>query len=385
MKRKIMPLWFADVIACENVLSKMAENGFHLTDFKPFFGIFSFEEGEKAAERYRICLAGNCGGNPPKGLLSKGWERVCGGRNYYVAKTDDFSAEPPSYKSWKTLNRVVMVISLFIFCWCLGVFVGSGGRFIIDSFTAFEAVHILMFVLSLVIMAAGLKANRKLSKTDINLHLTGVIKTIPEENFIYTKQQEKQMLRSGEMLKKSPLGWFYSPDSAEKMVEEMAKKGWLFYRFNTMGTVFYFVKSQPQKIKFVVDYQNEASSEYFTQCIDDGWKLEFTSAARAMSFVIWSKKYGSDEETPEFYTDGQSVIKRARRTAYTFGISMGAVILAAVFILYAAFTKAGEMGDFVFIVVPMYILVLLEYGVFFYKVVSYYIRMKRKYRGAEKI
>lgn len=380
MSSKIhMPLWFLDIIATEEKLGQLACEGQVVTDFSPEGGVFTLEEGEKKPLRYRICK----GEAAPKGLLSSGWRQVWAGKKYYIAVHDDPEVSAvPDYRSWKTANRLTLIILFFIFCctfgFCIGAVGGSGGT-VLEKFPPFFTAMMILSGVSLLAMIYFFTVNRKLSKFNKELNLTGkgAIKTIPKENFIYTPEQEKQMLKSGEMIKKSPLGWFYAPDKAEETVEKMAREGWRFYRFDPLGTTFYYIKQDPCKLRFVVDYQNEATDEYFAAAIDDGWKLEFTSAVRMGSFIVWSKEY--EEEVPEFYSDMDDKLRRARRTALALGIPM---VLFAVFCIiflfkFSQIVEEEDISEFIFFV-AMYLAVAAEYSVFGTKAIGYYMRIKKK-------
>ena len=388
--KKFFPLWYVDIIKTEQKLSRLSEKGLHMTGLSYFMGIFSFEKGKDRRERYRICPAKGCGGEPPKGLAAGGWEKVCGGKNYYVVKNPDPDAENvPSYSKWKTYNRVSLYAAFMLFCFVLGLL----SSFIMNALEALDAGELSLtssdIIAFFLILTVGLLpmirlfiSNRRLAKTDTDLELKGkVIKTIPEENFLYTPKEEKQMLKDGRMMKKFPIGWFYSPDRAEEMVEKLAAEGWKFYRFNQLGTVFYFVKSEPCKLKIVVDYQNEAKDEYFLNGKDDGWKLEFTSVSRLQCFVVWSKEYEGDE-APEFYSDGETKLKHARRMAYTFGTMLTLFAFMMIFSLsiMAIDFMTESMAMFVYIVL-LFMLVMVECGVFASRAIGYYIRTKRIYNN----
>lgn len=395
MKKKFFPFWFADIIKTEEKLSRLSEKGLHMTGFSPVTGIFTFEEGDNKREKYRICPAKGCSGEPPKGLLTGGiggaggWEKVCGGKDHYVVKNSDpDTRNVPSYAKWKTYNRISLYAAFLIFCFIFGVL---NGYFmgLLDSldegtfeFSISEAIaFLLIFTVAFVPMIRLFISNRRLAKTDTDLKLKGkVLKTIPEENFIYTSEEEKQMIKEGKIMKKVPIGWFYAPDKAEEMVEKYAAEGWKFYRFNNLGTVFYFVKSEPCRIKFVVDYQNEAKDEYFQSGKDDGWKLEFTSISKLQCFVVWSKEYGSGEEAPEFYSDREMRLKHAKRMALTFGLLFavcGFIIIASgLSIMWEDMQESAPM--FIYFI-ALYSVIFVEFTAFAAKTIGFYIRTKRKY------
>lgn len=383
MINKFFPLWYADIISTEKKLSRLAENGLHLTGFSPATGVFVFEEGDKSSVRYRICYAKGCGGKPPKGISESGWEPVCGNKNYYVVKNTDPNAEKvPSYSSWKTVNRAALLAAFLVICFFTG-FAGGAAAAAADAGENIFSDPVILFgtvvsAAALAVLIIAFKGNRSLAKTDTDLKLADtVIKTIPAENFRYSEEEEKRMLRDGRMIKKLRLAWIYAPDKAEQWVEEMAAKGWRFYRFNTTGIEFYFVKSEPVKLKFIADYQNEATEEYFQSCRDDGWHLEYTSVTRIMSFVIWSREY-EGEEPPEIYTDAAGAISHARRLALSIGLPMTLVAaVAAAVIAVNLFFCAPEERDIPMAVI--YFILGFEYGLFGSKSIGYYIRTVKKY------
>ncbi|MCM1522993.1 MAG: DUF2812 domain-containing protein [Ruminococcus sp.] len=383
MINKFFPLWYADIISTEKKLSRLAENGLHLTGFSPAAGVFVFEEGEKRNVRYRICYAKGCCGKPPKGISESGWEPVCGNKNYYVVKNTDPNAEKvPSYSSWKTVNRAALLAAFLVICFFIG-FTGGAAAGAADAGENIFSDPVILFgtvisAAALAVLIIAFKGNRSLAKTDTDLKLADtVIKTIPAENFRYSEEEEKRMLKDGRMIKKLRLAWVYAPDKAERWVEEMAANGWRFYRFNTTGIEFYFVKSEPVKLKFIADYQNEATEEYFQSCRDDGWHLEYTSVTRIMSFVIWSREY-EGEEPPEIYTDAAGVISHARRLALSIGLPMTLVAAVAVAVIAVnVFFCAPEERDIPMAVI--YFILGVEYGLFGSQSIGYYIRTVKKY------
>lgn len=384
--KRFMPLWFADIISTEEKLRSLAEKGYHLNSFSPLSGMFIFEEGEQKAKRYRICKFSKGSSTVPKGLIRNGWEEVCKGKVFYTVLHSDPNVESvPSYDSWKTANRFVIILVLMIMCYVIGFFLGFGAA-VIEKGTYEELtapgsiIHICILIVSAMIMAISIKANRKLSKTNTDLNLAGsVIATIPKENFIYTPEEEKAMLKARTMMKKTILGWFYAPDKAEEYVENMARQGWKFYRFDKMGLTFFFIKCEPCLLKFVVDYQQEATDGYFASAKDDGWKLEFTSAVRSMSYTIWSQEYDEEENAPMFYSDDESNYRRAKRSFLTIALPM--LISAVLFTLFIVSISADLFDGFMFTalgIIILYIILISEFLFFGIKSLGYFIRMRKK-------
>lgn len=387
MKTKIMPFWFVDIISTEKKLSAFAEKGLALKDFSPVTGKFTFEETDSTKAVYRICLSKGCMGKCPKGLAESGWEQVCGNGDFYAVRcTDQNPVKVPSYKSWKTLNRVTMLVCFFLFSFAVGFMAGAANDAGSPAKMAQMITHdpvltaaLIMSVISIILFIIGAASNSKLKKTDTDLEFADTfLKTVPKENFTYNAFDEDKMLKEGTMIRKYRYAWTYAPDKTEEWVEKMAAEGWRFYRFDTTGNCFYFVKSEPVKLKFVADYQNEATDEYFTSCKDDGWHLEFTSIMRVMSFVIWSKEYEGDTP-PEFYSDPESKLRHAKRLALTIGIPTAAVLICAVSIVIDnLFFSPPEEADISLAV--GYLTFSVIYSIIGGNSVGYYIRTRKKYK-----
>ncbi len=386
MKKKFFPFWFINVISTEEKLMKLSGNGLHLSDMSYYKGVFVFEEGEQKQERYRICPSKGCGGEPPKGLAESGWERVCGGKNYYVVKNPDPDVKNvPAYDKWKTCNRLWLYGTYMLFCFALGVIIGFFSNVLYNDKTPTPcetAAIVILLTVTLIPMIILFKANRRLAKTDTDLGLGGkVFKTVPKENILYTPEEEKQMLKDGRMMKKFLPGWFYAPDKTAEMVEKLALEGWKFYRFDEVGIGMYFIKSEPCHLIFVTDYQNEARDEYFTNAREDGWKLEFTSITRIQCLVVWTKEYAEGDEPPRFYSDMEEMLKYARRMAITFGLGfffLVAVIAFDISIYRDMYTESPFLAVFMPV---MCVALMAELGFFGGKTLGFYIRTKKKYNN----
>jgi hypothetical protein len=61
--------------------------------------------------------------------------------------------------------------------------------------------------------------------------------------------------KQGQLIKKTKIGWFYSPDIAEKWLEKMEEEGYNLVSMSNLGNSFYFVKGEAKKVKYHVDFQ----------------------------------------------------------------------------------------------------------------------------------
>lgn len=381
MTVKFMPFWFADVVKSEEKLSRLASEGLMLTGFKPY-GLFTFEQGEAEQVRHRIVREKKCEGRVSKRLTENGWVKCADSRNYYIIKNADKETEAePSYKSWVTLYRTLQTIIFFCICFVVGMFIGAGAATLEDIATKEIHWHTLIvpFVLSVIFILFWRKIHKSNKKVlDKNPDAVKFDFTIPEENFIYTKEQEKVMLKSKEMIKKSPFFWVAAPDKAEAMVEKMAAEGWKFYRFDKLGQDFYFIKSEPCKLRFIVDFQAEISEDYIAITKENGWKLEFASVTKKDGYCIWSREYADGEEIPELYSDNESALNHAKNYLKKMIIPLAVDVILAVMLIIWCFTDDLGMTPFKIGFVIFMAVIALEYGFFAIKSLGYYSRLRKK-------
>ena len=380
--KRFMPFWWFDAVRTEDKLNALAKKGTILRGMGDL-GVFEFESGAPAEYVHRCVFLPGCRGKVPAGLQEKGWETVCARTNCYIVRNRDTHAGI-SYEREKKANNISIAVLFFLMCGVFGYLSGYlGAAADHSSETDFSelAGAIVVFTLMCLLMIALVTVHSHLSKKGDALKLGGAIKTIPEENFIYTKEQEKQMKREGTLKTSFRPGWFYSPDKAGEYVENMAQKGWKFYRLDEAGVVFYFVKSEPCHIAFVTDYQNHADDGYFTMAKDDGWKLEFTSVSRVMGFSMWTKTYADGEEEPEFYSDTETAYQQSKKLLIAFGIPFGMIMVCiALFgsIIISNMLAEEETGGFLAAITGIYSVLFVEFAVFFVKIAGYFLRMRKR-------
>ncbi|MBR4225106.1 MAG: DUF2812 domain-containing protein [Oscillospiraceae bacterium] len=377
---KCCPMWIADPVGSEKQLDVLAEKGWRLTSMN-FFGVCTFEESSPRHVHHRIVLEK---GGVTKGASEKGWECLYQGKVFYVAATEK-DLEPISYAAHKKIHSIIKMIFFLLLMAFFGYFLGMWmasidyAKSLAELFSIGEAVVLTAMLAVIATWVHFAVGGKKMPKSDIELG--GYMKTIPKENFAYDKKTERRMIKEGRMKAVLKLGWFYAPDKAEEWVEKMALDGWVFYRFDPMGSTFYFLKEDgPAKLRFAVDYQNHSSDEYYEMTKEEGWKLEFTSVTRTMGFSIWSKRWDDEDTRPEFYSDIESEYARAKRFAITFGISIGAMIPVVISIVALYLTEIGTDDTLpamlTFLVV--YALLMVEYLVFFARIMGYYLRVRKR-------
>lgn len=382
MTVKNMPFWFFDLKKTEEKLSEYAEEGLFPVAFKAS-GKFTLEERTSEKARFRIVRSKGCRGKAPRGIIEKGWINDTGSKNYYIVHKDKVESMP-SYKGQISAYRALQTAGFFVICFMIGSIFGTSMAVLedVEKGEAEPFIILLSIIPELIgILVAWLftlkiyNANKKLlaeSEDSIKINFT-----IPEENFVYTKEQEKQMLKSGQMKKKTPLAWITAPDKTEEWVEKMATQGWKFYRLSKWANTFYFIKSEPCKLKFFIDYQKDIDDDYIINAKDGGWKLEFLSVTRHEGYCIWSKEYADDE--PMFYSDSDSALQHAKKYFLSMILPMILVFILYIFIVVdilfiSEFTATA--AQIMMLVFGAF--VIAESGLFSVRSLGYLLRLKKK-------
>lgn len=390
MTTKTLPFWKLDVVKTEKKLEKMAEDGLILSGFKG--RRFSFKNGEPTKIRYAICRDQNGGGEVPKRLSEHRWEKVDTSKKHTIlSNTATTDVPAPSTANWVSYYRKLQA---FITC-VIAFFVGfiyaevssllnadPGKRMGFAVVIGCVSVLACFFVFLLLRIHHSNKKLLAVRSDTVKFKLT-----VPVENFVYTKEEEKAMRRAGTMKKKSKSLWLLSPDKTAEMIDRYAQEGWILYRMNRGGDCFYFVKGELCRVKFVMDFLHEITDEYISLTQEDGWKLEYTSAVHTDAFCMWSKIYAEGEPEPDIYTDKESQMEKVK-TYYkkTMSSYLSSTIVFLLCSVGLACMKLFVFGDVIpfnildvlFLVCCGYLAIL--YGILTIGTVCYYKRMKKKFQ-----
>ena len=392
MTTKFRPFWFADIIATEKWLEANAEKGQHLNSYS-FSGKFTFEDGEPESKQIRLIYDRHCNGKAPKGTIEKGWEQICSTKRSYAVKNADRSAKL-SYTGFQTIIRLIMFFLYFVMCFCVGTLLGSALAFVdkaekiigegrVGEFFIRNLQFYIPFTVALVIVIRIHASLKKISRVD-ETRVKGNMRTLPEEVFKYTKEEEKQLIRDGQIIKRTKIGWFYDPDIARTFVEEMAQKGWKLYHLDEMGNAFYFEKAEPCHIEFVTDLCDNISEEYIDGIKADGWTLQFMSMARILSYAMWTKEYTGVR--PEFYSDSDTEYRQKKKYFLLTGLPLllfGVVCLVleilAVYGLVSGELEIEKNTDLIPVIINMmiYLFVGIEMWAFGLRGLKYFLNSRK--------
>lgn len=326
---KHKPFYWVDIFKTEKYLSDLSADGLFLCGMNFFTGDMYFEREEPCRKSYVIRRSPKCGGAVPRKMREDGWRSVCGNRNNYAAEHDGEVSITPSCRSYRKMISVLKILCFYIALFFIGYISGFLTGFTEEGIPVkgdegYSSFWIILSVTALITAAVVIGCIiayirlRKCGKVYDNILKveTDIDFTIPRENFIYTKAEEKQLRREKKLVRRIRMGWHFSPDITEKYVEQMERKGWNFYRFSKLGHTFFFIKGSPRNVRFAVDYQNDISDEYLLSNMEAGWKLQFKSVTKVGGYIVWLKEY--EGEPPQFYSDGDSMLRHARTVMITY-------------------------------------------------------------------
>ena len=216
------------------------------------------------------------------------------------------------------------------------------------------------------------KTNKQLEKLcgdTLNLSFT-----TPTE-ILLEKEVENKLFRENKIIRKLRIAWIYAPDKVEIWLEKMASNGFILYKMSKLGNSFYFIKDEPKKIKFCIDYQSKAYPQYFNLNKECGWQLIFTSLSRLQSLNVWAQEY--THSPPLFYSDAETRLKQAKTFALTYSL-----LFFPACILYAFFIAFSFCFDYGSSFMPLsniiiYLLLIFECGFFAARTILYYFRVKK--------
>lgn len=106
-------------------------------------------------------------------------------------------------------------------------------------------------------------------------------------------------------------GFAFSEESDMEKLKNYAKKGWILE--SIVGGFFYKLKKdKPKDIEYSLDYQNEASDEYFNIFLEAGWK-------HVLSMGNEIHIFSAEEGTKPIYSDRESEIDKYTRIKKQMG------------------------------------------------------------------
>ena len=395
MMKVFRPFWSYDVKKTETWLSNMAKKGYILVGLNRWTRCFFFRKGESKNITCRVGYDKIQGASLSNSLLEEGWIKVIQSGNWYVISNEKPLLQIKSTSVREGIikhNKMIMYIfsAILIYFTFIAIFNLSIVSFALFQNVPNEVVESPMWILTYSLLGLGVaifvlaiysvikinKTNKYLIGEKSNKHQE--VKVIEER---ISKEKEKQLKRSGQVVVKRKFGWMYSPDRLEKWLETMEELGYNLYRVSRLGTTFYFIIGSPRKVSYCADYQNISDEGYYDMHREAGWNSVFISYSSIQKWTIWSKEYSLAEERPLIYSDKSYHLKHARKVAIAYTIlflplTIMYILNLGVFIGWM-FNKGTTTLNLLNTV--MFLLCILIFGSFTVRTWLYYMRLRKGY------
>ncbi|HEY2492522.1 MAG TPA: DUF2812 domain-containing protein [Paenibacillus sp.] len=398
LNKVFRPFWSYDVNKTEEWLSSMAEKGYHFEKLNRGARYFHFKKGDLKKITYRIGYDKLQGDSLSSALLNAGWMKIVQSGHWYVLANENLHEQiktSPVREGIIKHNRVIMYIfgSILIYLTTMSILFGTiislvafsqGGPFrVVESpywilTTFYMSALLALWVLSIYSVIKINKTNNKLineNKQQNKLH------RVYHNEGRLSKDAEKKLNISGQMVIQRKFGWMYAPDKLEKWLETMEEQGHNLYRISKTGTVFYFLKGSPLKVSYCADYQNIADESYFDIHRDSGWKSAFISCSSFQKWTLWSCEYLEGEERPQIYSDKSHHLKHARRIAITYSCLFLPLVIMNIFNISTSMELMldNNIDNIQLMSIISVMLVILTLGSFSVRTWLYYMRLRKRY------
>lgn len=251
----------------------------------------------------------------------------------------------------------------------------EGGSNIVESPMWIVTYLVMAIVLGSVIF--GIYSTVKITRTNRQLQGTGNAAASMHQNL--DTHAEKDLKKAGRLVKKVKFAWIYSPDKMEQWLEAMELKGFHLLRVNKIGNVFYFIKGEPRRVAYRVDYQRGPTESYFAIHREAGWKEKFVSYSNLENWTIWSQAYEEGQERPQLYSDRSSRLKHAKRIAITYTAMFFPFVAFYTYFIINMIKSADTIQDGVlWNSSAMFMIAILLFGTFIVRIWAYYGRLRKR-------
>ncbi|MCL2798380.1 MAG: DUF2812 domain-containing protein [Firmicutes bacterium] len=331
-----------DILACERWLNGMHREGDALAYADLGAGRFFFIRAESATVFYRIGSKPADAPVPPEFTEGGRFTEICASERRFILKTE--LADPPLSPSYEgELNRALKIKSRAAsFLVGYGVIFGVLAALIISFLVSYSVTE--KFDLAMVIVFSVLLSLFFIPLIPGILRYKRVARTVkPLEGACdnpfaalspsFSPKELEKLKKEKKYVKKIRFFWLTAPDLCERWLEKMEGQGWNLAWMGKFGGSFHFIKGEPRRIKYFVDY-HDGEAEYYSLHKDNGWTLVYS--ARPIS--VWS--HGYVEQPPVFYNDPQILTRHAKALALVTPICSALLNGAdAVFFVMSRFAK----------------------------------------------
>ncbi|WP_246168287.1 DUF2812 domain-containing protein [Paenibacillus antarcticus] len=360
---------------------------------------FFFIKGDPTTITYRFVYDKIQSESLPKALLEEGWTKITQSGHWHVITNEkpfELIKTSPVREGIIKHNRLIMYIfgSISIYLTTMTIlFVGIFSLVAFSQDTPSKVVESPYWILTYIYFSAVLalwilsnysvikinKTNKDLSRENIPLY---ALHDIDQSEIRRSKNKEKQLKRSGQMVVKRKFGWMYAPDKLEHWLESMEEQGYHLYRMSKRGITFYFIIGNPRKVSYCADFQNTTDESYNDLHRDSGWKNAFISDSPFLKWTLWSRQYSAGEERPQIYSDKSHHLKHARRIATTYScLFLPLMLINTLNIKFSmeSTTFNNNLDTLQIISMISLTFVVLSFGSFIARTWLYYMRLRKQY------
>lgn len=388
MKKMYKPLWSFDVQKTEQWLSGMAEKGLAFDRLNHWTRCFYFQEHEPETRVYRIAYDKMSSSELPSTLKDEGWNKTATAGKWQFSVNNHLESTirtSPIREGIIKHNRMITYIFYGIIFYVAGILLANssmlvsswrqdGGIDIVES-----PLWILTFLFFTIILGSamlGIYSIVKINRTNKELEETGIFDTVSVTDQ-RNKLAEKELKKAGRWVTKLKLAWMYSPDKMEQWLESMELRGFHLYRVNQFGTIFHFIKGEPRRIAYGVDYQSGPTQSYFAIHQEAGWNEKFASFSTIEKWTIWSKAYGKDQERPQLYSNQSSRLKHSKKIAITYTVVFLPFVSFYVYLIIGNISRSQTISDWLSWN-SAGLLVIVIFGTFICRIWAYYGRLRKE-------
>ncbi|WP_313636894.1 DUF2812 domain-containing protein [Paenibacillus sp.] len=396
------PFWSYDVQKTEEWLASMAQKGYELIRINRLTRYFYFQHGEPTAATYRIVFDKVPNQSLSKGLLNFGWTKVLQSGKWVVTmnrlpieQIRTFPDREGIVKHNKKIMYIFMGILIYLMLGLLNVILISAITMSISNFDLFKVftdpygfIPATALGLNIILCIFTIYSLITLDKT--NKRLTGELLQPTKQNgegtsFLQdrlSKNEEKRLKSSGQLVMKWKLGWMYAPDRLEAWLEGMEEKGYNLYSVGKTGTAFYFKKGKPRKVCYCADLQNTADTNYFNIHTDSGWVCLYKSSSWSQKWVLWGQEYVPGKAKPQIYSDKLNQLKLARRIALTYSAMFLPLTILYMYIigLNVRLSTYSNLDRLQIINMILYAILILMFGSYVSRTWLYYNRLRKHHQ-----
>ncbi|AIQ35741.1 hypothetical protein R50345_14595 [Paenibacillus sp. FSL R5-0345] len=393
------PFWSYDVQKTEDWLASMAQKGYELIRINRLTRYFYFQQVESNVANYRIVFDKVRNPSLSKGLLNFGWTKVLQSGKWVVTmnrlpleQIRTFPDREGIVKHNKKIMYIFTGILIYLMVAFLNVILISAIAMSVSKFNHFNVfsgpygfipatalgLSVILCIFTVYSLITLNKTNKRITEEFLQPSKSNGQVT-PLQQIILSKNEEKRLKNSGQLVMKWKPGWMYAPDRLEAWLEGMEEKGYNLYKVGKTGAAFYFIKGKPRKVCYCADLQNTADTNYFNIHMESGWACLYKSSSWTQRWVVWGQEYVPGEAKPQIYSDKLNQLKLARRIALTYSAMFLPLIIVYTYtiVINIKLLTYSNLDRLQLINLILFAILILMFGSYVSRTWLYYNRLRK--------